>query len=174
MVVLGEFDVSGGSEPHTPVEKNVKRVVVHKDYVERTFENDLAILELETPVEFRPYVVPICLPTTSDGDFHGQKAEVTGWGKLSHSASTCKRSNWTLCSPNVLFLDGPTPGVLYEVDVPIMSNPECHDMFKKAGHEKRILDSFVCAGYTEGKKDSCEVISFKFQSFSHSFDWFVG
>ena len=76
-----------------------------------------------------------------------------------------KRSNWTLNSPNVLFLDGPTPGVLYEVDVPIMSNPECHDMFKKAGHEKRILDSFVCAGYTEGKKDSCEVISFKFQSF---------
>jgi hypothetical protein len=44
------------------------------------------------------------------------------------------------------------------VDVPIMSNPECHDMFKKAGHEKRILDSFVCAGYAEGKKDSCEVI----------------
>ena len=39
-----------------------------------------------------------------------------------------------------------------------MSNPECHDMFKKAGHEKRILDSFVCAGYAEGKKDSCEVI----------------
>ena len=37
-----------------------------------------------------------------------------------------------------------------------MSNPECHDMFKKAGHEKRILDSFVCAGYAEGKKDSCE------------------
>lgn len=55
------------------------------------------------------------------------------------------------------FTDGPTPGVLYEVDVPIMSNQECHDMFKKAGHEKRILDSFLCAGYTEGKKDSCEV-----------------
>lgn len=40
--------------------------------------------------------------------------------------------------------------------MPIISNPECHDMFKKAGHEKRILDSFVCAGYSEGKKDSCE------------------
>lgn len=43
--------------------------------------------------------------------------------------------------------------------MPIMSNPECHDMFKKAGHEKRILDSFVCAGYSEGKKDSCEVLA---------------
>ena len=50
-----------------------------------SLENDLAILELETPVEFKPYIVPICLPSTSDGDFVGQKAEVTGWGKLSHS-----------------------------------------------------------------------------------------
>ncbi|XP_057380414.1 serine protease filzig-like [Daphnia carinata] len=136
LVVLGEFDLTGHSEPNTPMEKNVKRVVVHRDYVERTFENDLAILELDSPVEFKPYIVPICLPSTSDGDFVGKKAEVTGWGKLSHN--------------------GPTPGVLYEVDVPIISNPECHDMFKKAGHEKRILDSFVCAGYSEGKKDSCE------------------
>lgn len=136
LVVLGEFDLTGHSEPNTPTEKNVKRVVVHRDYVERTFENDLAILELDSPVEFKPYIVPICLPSTSDGDFVGKKAEVTGWGKLSHN--------------------GPTPGVLHEVDVPIISNPECHDMFKKAGHEKRILDSFVCAGYSEGKKDSCE------------------
>lgn len=65
------------------------------------------------------------------------------------------------CDP----LDGPTPGVLFEVDVPIMSNTECHDMFKKAGHEKRILDSFVCAGYAEGKKDSCEVMIPPFANF---------
>ena len=85
LVVMGEFDLTGHSEPNTPVEKNVKRVVVHRDYVERTFENDLAILELESPVEFKPYIVPICLPSTSEGDFTGKKAEVTGWGKLSHS-----------------------------------------------------------------------------------------
>lgn len=84
-MVLGEFDLTGHSEPNTPMEKNVKRVVVHRDYVERTFENDLAILELESPVEFKPYIVPICLPLTSEGDFVGKKAEVTGWGKLSHS-----------------------------------------------------------------------------------------
>ena len=53
--------------------------------------------------------------------------------------------------------DGVTPGILHEVDVPIMTNTECHNMFKKAGHVKRILDSFICAGYPEGKKDSCEV-----------------
>jgi hypothetical protein len=49
--------------------------------------------------------------------------------------------------------------VLHEVDVPILTNKECHDMFRKSGHEKRILDSFVCAGYKDGKKDACEVRS---------------
>ena len=57
----------------------------------------------------------------------------------------------------LLIIDGATPGVLNEVEVPIMANGECYDMFKKAGHVKRILDSFMCAGYSEGKKDSCEV-----------------
>jgi len=136
LVVLGDFDLTATSEPNTPVERNVKRVVIHRDYVERTFENDLAILELESPVEFQPYIVPICLPKAAEGDFSNQKAIVTGWGKLSHH--------------------GVTPGVLFEVDVPIMTNTECHNMFKKAGHVKRILDSFICAGYPEGKKDSCE------------------
>lgn len=84
-MILGEFELAGLPEPFTPVEKHVKRVVVHRDYIERTFENDMAILELESPVEFKPYIVPICLPSISEGDFIGKKAEVTGWGKLSHS-----------------------------------------------------------------------------------------
>ena len=40
----------------------VKRVVVHKDYQAPTFENDIAILELENPIERQPHVVPICMP----------------------------------------------------------------------------------------------------------------
>lgn len=106
LVVLGEFDLTGHSEPNTPTEKNVKRVVVHRDYVERTFENDLAILELETAVEFKPYIVPVCLPSTSEGDFVGRKAEVTGWGKLSHSESSfyfMHSFNTFLCSIVVFF-----------------------------------------------------------------------
>ena len=30
-------------------------------------------------------------------------------------------------------------------------------MFTKSGHKKRVRSSFLCAGYENGKKDSCEV-----------------
>ncbi|KAJ8924325.1 hypothetical protein NQ315_007118 [Exocentrus adspersus] len=37
-----------------------------------------------------------------------------------------------------------------------MENPVCQEMFRTAGHSKVILDSFLCAGYANGQKDSCE------------------
>lgn len=66
-------------------------------------------------------------------------ATVTGWGRLKYG--------------------GGVPSVLQEVQVPIMENHVCQEMFRTAGHSKVILDSFLCAGYANGQKDSCEVFS---------------
>ena len=62
----------------------VKRVVVHKDYKAPTFENDIAILELEIPIERQPHVVPICMPKEDDEAFIGRMGIVTGWGRLEY------------------------------------------------------------------------------------------
>ena len=62
----------------------VKRVVVHKDYKAPTFENDIAILELEEPIERQPHVVPICMPQDDRQDFLGRMGIVTGWGRLEY------------------------------------------------------------------------------------------
>ncbi|VVC91434.1 unnamed protein product, partial [Leptidea sinapis] len=40
--------------------------------------------------------------------------------------------------------------------VPVIENSACQEMFQTAGHSKRILNSFICAGYANGQKDSCE------------------
>ena len=50
------------------------------------------------------------------------------------------------------------PTVLHEVPVPIIDKVKCQTMFTKSGHKKIVRDSFLCAGYDEGKRDSCEVI----------------
>lgn len=70
-------------------------------------------------------------------DFTGRIATVTGWGRLKYG--------------------GGVPSVLQEVQVPIMENHVCQEMFRTAGHNKLILESFLCAGYANGQKDSCEV-----------------
>ncbi|XP_034943315.1 serine protease filzig [Chelonus insularis] len=135
VAVFGEFDISGELESRRSVSRNVRRVIVHRAYNPATFENDLAILELESPIEFDAHIVPICMP--EDGiDFTGKVATVTGWGRVKYN--------------------GGVPSVLQEVQVPIIENSVCQDMFRTAGHSKLILDSFLCAGYANGQKDSCE------------------
>ena len=85
-VVMGDHDVTNDYEPSDPVERNVKRVVVHRGYIARTFDNDLALLELDKPVKFQEHILPICLPE-GDDDFVGEVATVTGWGRLRHGKS---------------------------------------------------------------------------------------
>lgn len=40
--------------------------------------------------------------------------------------------------------------------MPIMSNVDC----KKTGYNSRITDNMLCAGFPDGKKDSCQVSTF--------------
>lgn len=156
MAVFGEYDISGELESKRSVTKNVKRVIVHRQYDAATFENDLAILELESPIHYDTHIgktlyimdflstknqkflfsVPICMPP-DNADFTGRMATVTGWGRLKYG--------------------GGVPSVLQEVHVPIIDNSVCQEMFQTAGHNKKILKSFLCAGYANGQKDSCEV-----------------
>ena len=62
----------------------VKRVVVHKDYKAPTFENDIAVLELDSAISRQPHIVPICLPSTLNEVFEGRTGIVTGWGRLEY------------------------------------------------------------------------------------------
>ena len=57
----------------------------------------------------------------------------------------------------IFFLGGSVPTILQQVSVPIIENEKCQEMFTKSGHKKIVREAFLCAGYDEGKKDSCEV-----------------
>ncbi|GJQ86789.1 hypothetical protein Trydic_g5581 [Trypoxylus dichotomus] len=135
VAVFGEYDISGDMGSRRPLSRNVKRVIVHRQYDPATFANDLAVLELEHPIHFDQHIIPICLPREGE-DFTGRMATVTGWGRLRYG--------------------GVVPTILQEVQVPIMENDVCQEMFRTAGHTKVILESFLCAGYANGQKDSCE------------------
>ncbi|KAK9751277.1 Serine protease gd N-terminus [Popillia japonica] len=60
----------------------VKDIVIHKDFDPGRYFNDLAVVEINDPVEFSDYIKPICL---WDGDLGitsliGQIGTVVGWG----------------------------------------------------------------------------------------------
>ncbi|XP_078088466.1 coagulation factor X-like isoform X3 [Mustelus asterias] len=79
-VIVGEhnLEVNEGSEQI----HNVSQIYIHSRYSRATFENDIALLKLETPVEFNNYTIPICLPETDFAEFFLMNSEygaVSGW-----------------------------------------------------------------------------------------------
>ena len=107
-------------------------------------------------MEFQPNIIPVCVPE-DDSDLVGQTAWVTGWGRLYEGRQHSLPAEIFLST--FILLDGPLPAVLQEVDLPIINNTECEAMYEKAGFREHIPHIFICAGYREGGKDSCEVIS---------------
>jgi secreted trypsin-like serine protease len=95
VAVFGEYDISGEVESKRSISKNVKRVIVHRQYDAATFENDIALLELESPVSYDLHIVPICMPDDDD-EFTGRMAVVTGWGRLKYGKCCNDRPVWVV------------------------------------------------------------------------------
>ena len=110
--------------------------VVHPSYNFFTYEHDLALIKLESPVILTPHINPICLPGNDDLLIN-ENATVSGWGRLSEG--------------------GQLPHILQHVTVPILSNAKCREMFLKSGRVEHIPEIFLCAGFENGGRDSCQV-----------------
>ncbi|KAL1492965.1 hypothetical protein ABEB36_011121 [Hypothenemus hampei] len=130
-VRLGDYNIKTNSEVRH-IEKRVKRVVRHRGFDSRTLYNDIALLTLDSPIEFSSNIRPVCLPSPGGRDWAGSTGTVIGWGSIRES--------------------GPQPAVLQEVNIPIWSNTDCR---QKYGHAAPggIVDHMLCAG--QANRDSC-------------------
>jgi len=133
-VLLGDYNNKEWEA--VEAERGVAEIIIHPEYNNRNYDNDLALLRLDQPVDYTSYIIPICLPGSSL-KIAGKKGYVTGWGRI--------------------YDEGPEPSLLNEVDVPILSNSDCNSLFKLAALDEHVQeDIWVCAGYREGGKDACD------------------
>ncbi|XP_044536744.1 transmembrane protease serine 11B-like [Gracilinanus agilis] len=141
----------GNTLNHPHMTRNIKEIILHKDYQSRLQYDDIALVQLTKEVTFTKNVRTICLPDPTQNYTAGDRAIVTGWGKLS--------------------INGPYPKKLQQATVKIIDRDTCN---APQAYHGLVTDSMLCAGYMSGKVDSCEADSGgPLVSFDHIGSWYL-
>ncbi|XP_019747942.1 trypsin-1-like [Hippocampus comes] len=122
-----------GSNPNEQ-NRSVSLIISHPDFNSSTFDNDVALVKLSSPVTFNNFIGSICLAASGSTFFDGTQSWFTGW--------------WDVTSGVPL----PPPQNLMEVQVPVVGNHQC-DCYYGGGV---ITNNMICAGLSEGGKDACQ------------------
>ena len=119
-----------------------------------TYNNDLALLRLNQSVEWSENIRPICLPESVEETYQGIAIKETITFHLT-SIVTQGDTGW-VTGWGRLYAGGPFPPVMKELDLPIIANADCEKEFLAAGYRERISESMMCAGWSDGRKDTCD------------------
>ncbi|XP_004373203.1 tryptase alpha/beta-1 [Trichechus manatus latirostris] len=118
----------------------VSRVIVHPNFYCAQKGADIALLELEDPVNISSHMQLVTLPPASETFLPGMPCWVTGWGDVDNGVSL------------------PPPYPLKQVKVPIVENSLCdteyHNGLYTADNIRIVHDDMLCAG-NKGH-DSCQ------------------
>jgi len=134
-VRLGDIDLKRDDEPSAPVTFKVTEIRAHKQFSRVGFYNDIAILKLDRPARKSKYVIPLCVPPPElkQEQFAGRRTTVVGWGTT--------------------FYGGKESTVQRQAVLPIWRNEDCNQAYFQP-----ITSNFICAGYSEGGTDACQVL----------------
>lgn len=137
-VRIGAFDLSKPSEDG--VRADIKAIYVHHKYggvfgtQNSDASYDIALLELSS----KPNTNAVTLTTANASyEFANQDLTVMGWGN--QQADDDKAAVY--------------PKVLYQVSVPYVHRNDCRNL---GGNYSNIGEDAICAGFSQGGKDSCQ------------------
>ncbi|NXR70716.1 ACRO protein, partial [Rhadina sibilatrix] len=114
--------------------RNVKQVLMHRYYNPDDHSYDIALMELDHPVQCSPYIQMACIPDTTLTVSELQNCWVAGWG-----ATTTRSQD--------------SSDILQEAKVQLIDLKTCNSSGWYAG---KIHMHNLCAGYTQGNIDTCQ------------------
>ncbi|XP_037644331.1 uncharacterized protein prss56 [Sebastes umbrosus] len=117
----------------------------------KTFNNDIALVELTSPVVLSGRVTPVCLPSGMDPPT-GSPCLVAGWGSLFEGEWEIIHMDFHFRVIYSLVFYGPSADVVMEAKVPLLPQSTC----KSALGKELVTNTMLCAGYLSGGIDSCQ------------------
>ncbi|NXG94242.1 ACRO protein, partial [Stercorarius parasiticus] len=134
-VVVGATQLSQQG-PEAQV-RNIKRLLSHNRYRRISERNDIALLELDQPVQCSSYIQLACVPDASLTVSELTTCYVSGWGSTTARCEFPKKST----------------DVLQEAQVRLINVNLCNSTrwYRGAIHSHNL-----CAGYPQGGIDTCQ------------------
>nr|CAH0104340.1 unnamed protein product [Daphnia galeata] len=126
-IILGTVDINDSKK----VTRRVKSVIRHRQFDNRKLRNDIALLTLDSPVEFTSVVSPVCLHNVTT-NYEGKDVITAGWGRT--------------------YYKGPKSPVLQKVTLQLKSLDDCR---RNLGVQSPggVPDHYICAWAPN--RDSC-------------------
>eukprot|EP00062_Callorhinchus_milii_P003914 gi/632941808/ref/XP_007886065.1/ PREDICTED: ovochymase-2 [Callorhinchus milii] len=115
-------------------ESFIKQILIHPRYNSTTQDYDVALIQLQKPLQYNDYVRPACLPEATQDLELPSLCVVTGWGQL--------------------YKDGPLRPKLQQLQVPVLGSVQCHEYY--TSHPGGITGRMFCGGFpVEGREETC-------------------
>ncbi|XP_016019885.1 transmembrane protease serine 11C-like [Rousettus aegyptiacus] len=113
--------------------RRIKNIIIHEDYHYPAHDNDIAVVNLSSPVLYTSKIRRACLPEATYTFPPNSNVVVTGWGTLKS--------------------DGTSPDILQKGAVKIIDNKTCN---KEEVYGGVIKPGMLCAGLLKGSVDACQ------------------
>eukprot|EP00072_Mus_musculus_P048530 XP_006524976.1 PREDICTED: serine protease 41 isoform X2 [Mus musculus] len=114
----------------------VKDIIVNSE--DKLKSHDLALLRLASSVTYNKDIQPVCVQPSTFTSQHQPRCWVTGWGVLQEDLKPL-----------------PPPYHLREVQVSILNNSRCQELFEIFSLHHLITKDVFCAGAEDGSADTC-------------------
>ncbi|KAM8989134.1 suppressor of tumorigenicity 14 protein isoform 1-T1 [Ara ararauna] len=127
---LGLTDQGDLSNANVQMRK-IKRIISHPYFNDYTYDYDIAVLELQTPVTLSSVIQPICLPDATHSFPVGKDLWVTGWGATAEGGSGAS--------------------VLQKAEIRLINQTMCNQLLTD-----QLTPRMMCVGILTGGVDACQ------------------